>query len=569
MNQVEITRICTILVIIGFILTISIIVSPEVASASDGKGSWTTNIPMPTARAGHGVVSCDGKIYAIGGYKTGSKFLDTVEIYNPNSDSWDFGTPMPIELTDFGITTYGDKIYVMGGYGGKPVSPNTHLLVYDTSTDSWEYKTGMPTPRTCLSAVQSNGKIYAIGGGGGNMDELEIYDILQDSWTTGPPMPTPRRGFSCALVDNKIFAICGDGPGDGCAGVNTVEAFDIDTNTWDTDLTDFPNLNPYANSYAGCGVANGMVYVMGGHDAYYDDQYNTVFQYNPGTNKWSEMTKLPTKRAGFCVTEFNGKLYAIGGKQLNWNCFSSYEIGGNRDIYLTTNEVFTPPSTKDNEKPTVIITSPSNNAELSGTVNIIGTASDSDGTIQNVQIRVDSGSWLTVSGTESWTYGWDTTAVSNGEHTIYARSHDGEDYSDVFSIAITVNNPTSGNNRPTVTITFPGEGDKINGTVTIIGAASDSDGTVQKVEIKIDAGLWIPATGTTSWSYSWSTTNLEDGGHVVNARSYDGVDYSQTEMIIVSVQNDQETGDGTPGFGLIIGLSTIALVFLWKRYKAK
>jgi len=95
-----------------------------------------------------------------------------------------------------------------------------------------------------------------------------------------------------------------------------------------------------------------------------------------------------------------------------------------------------------NVKPTVSITSPSNGAIVSGTVTIAGTADDSDGTIQMVQLKLNSGTWTAVSGTTSWSYSWDTTTSSDGSHTAYARSYDGEDYSDLSSIEITVNNPT-------------------------------------------------------------------------------------------------------------------------------
>ena len=40
--------------------------------------------------------------------------------------------------------------------------------------------------------------------------------------------------------------------------------------------------------------------------------------------------------------------------------------------------------------------------------------------------------------------------------------------------------------------------------VTISGTATDAGGTVAGVEVSTDGGTtWHPATGTTSWSYSW------------------------------------------------------------------
>jgi len=91
-----------------------------------------------------------------------------------------------------------------------------------------------------------------------------------------------------------------------------------------------------------------------------------------------------------------------------------------------------------NVPPTVAINSPRNGEKVSGTVTVQGTASDPDGVVQKVELKINSGDWVTASGTTSWTYFWDTTTVSEGNHTIYARSYDGEDYSTIVSVTVTV-----------------------------------------------------------------------------------------------------------------------------------
>jgi len=60
---------------------------------------------------------------------------------------------------------------------------------------------------------------------------------------------------------------------------------------------------------------------------------------------------------------------------------------------------------------------------------------------------------------------------------------------------------------PSSTITSPGSGATMtSGTpVTITGTAADSGGVVAGVEVSTDSGAtWHPASGTTSWSYSWT-----------------------------------------------------------------
>jgi parallel beta-helix repeat protein len=93
-----------------------------------------------------------------------------------------------------------------------------------------------------------------------------------------------------------------------------------------------------------------------------------------------------------------------------------------------------------NQSPTCTIESPDPGSTIVNTTMIQGSASDPDGSVVNVQGRIDGGSWIQAEGLSSWSIIWDSTTVSNGEHTIYARSFDGTQYSTVASVTITVEN---------------------------------------------------------------------------------------------------------------------------------
>lgn len=94
---------------------------------------------------------------------------------------------------------------------------------------------------------------------------------------------------------------------------------------------------------------------------------------------------------------------------------------------------------------------------------------------------------------------------------------------------------------PTCTITDPSEGGEVpmDGIYTIHGTASDSDGSVSYVEVKINREWWQLATGTNSWSFSWDVADAHNyyglGPCKVWARSYDGTDYSNWECINVNI----------------------------------
>ncbi|UCG68713.1 MAG: hypothetical protein JSV09_13050 [Thermoplasmata archaeon] len=153
-----------------------------------------------------------------------------------------------------------------------------------------------------------------------------------------------------------------------------------------------------------------------------------------------------------------------------------------------------------------------------------------------MQVKIDSGGWITASGTTSWSYSWDTTQVKNGEHAIYARAEDdARENSEKDSIVLFVEN--KGNTRPQVDILFPTTG-TISNTVVIRGTSSDSDGdgTITYVQVKIQ-GDWEEAQGTTSWSFTWDTTVLDDGEYTIYARAFDGIEYSLEKSLVVWVDN--------------------------------
>jgi len=59
-------------------------------------------------------------------------------------------------------------------------------------------------------------------------------------------------------------------------------------------------------------------------------------------------------------------------------------------------------------------------------------------------LRIDQGSWFKINGTTSWSYSWNTNTVADGLHTLYVRSYDGEDYSEIQYVTIDISNPTGG-----------------------------------------------------------------------------------------------------------------------------
>jgi hypothetical protein len=94
-------------------------------------------------------------------------------------------------------------------------------------------------------------------------------------------------------------------------------------------------------------------------------------------------------------------------------------------------------------KPIVNILSPGGSSLVRSAINVEGTASHQNASVQivNVSVSIDNGPWQSAAGTTAWKWKWDTTKFSNGPHTIRARAFDGQFYSTEATVNVTVNNP--------------------------------------------------------------------------------------------------------------------------------
>jgi len=104
----------------------------------------------------------------------------------------------------------------------------------------------------------------------------------------------------------------------------------------------------------------------------------------------------------------------------------------------TIDVVLVPDSVDMNEPPRVYITSPLNGTTFSGILMIQGTASDEDGSITQVEISLQGGSWIRVQGTDNWYYEWESGSFDDGEYVLSIRSFDGEDYSGETKLTVSL-----------------------------------------------------------------------------------------------------------------------------------
>ena len=223
------------------------------------------------------------------------------------------------------------------------------------------------------------------------------------------------------------------------------------------------------------------------------------------------------------------------------------------------------PQIIDNIPPYVSIEFPLIQSILNGTVMIMGTAMDIDGSIQAVEMKIDDGYWIVANGTSSWNFNWNTSMTSNGVHMISARSYDGSDYSPMISLNYSIDN-THINLPPSVVIISPLNNvviiENVN-TIHVKGNSLDDD-EVLHVEFKIDNGRWYNANGTDNWNFNVSIINITEGNHTISVRSYDGSQYSSVVSISITISPDIDTSKepDDDGFNKFHVISIMIIIFL-------
>jgi uncharacterized protein (DUF2141 family) len=182
-----------------------------------------------------------------------------------------------------------------------------------------------------------------------------------------------------------------------------------------------------------------------------------------------------------------------------------------------------------NQVPTVSLTSPSNGATFTApaTISLAANANDADGSIAKVDFYQGS----TLIGTDTTSpYSFTWSNVAAGTYSLTARATDNAGgVGTSATVSVTVNSST--NAPPSVSITSPTPGASFTApaNITIQASASDTDGTISKVDFY--QGSTLLGTDTTSpYSFTWS--NVPAGSYSLTARATDNGNSVQTSSAV-------------------------------------
>jgi len=300
------------------------------------QGAWKQGTPIPQGANEVIGAKVGANMLVYGGQDMANKAMGIFWKFDPATSQWTQLLSNPVPVHHGAAASIGNKFYVFGGFrlpdnGKVGWYPENKAWVFDTDKGAWSALPPMPTARGALAAVAVGTKIYVSGGAkipagmelpdgltpGGPVEllgTLEMFDTQTNKWTQLKPMSLPRNHHSVVYADGKIYAV--GGRVGSCysngwsSNVSMNEAYDIATSTWTTRQP-----MPTARSGTGADALDGKVHVLGGEG--WVEEFGGVFRahevYDPKTNSWTKVARMPTPRHGFAVATIGKKLYAVSG----------------------------------------------------------------------------------------------------------------------------------------------------------------------------------------------------------------------------------------------------------------
>jgi hypothetical protein len=447
-------------------------------------------------------VAPDGRAFYSGPDQT-MRSLDTT-----GTGSWQSFTQRDSLNRSYGSHAFYDigKILVAGGG-----SSTTDARVIDLNSATPQVSATAPMAsgrRQHNLTVLADGSVLATGGNssGASLVDLnsgvypaEQWNPASGQWTTLAAMHVTRQYHSTALLlpDGRVLSsgggICGTCDSVGYLAKNA-EVF----------------TPPYLFKHDGSGELAPRPVL---DTAPAEVTYGTSF--DVGTADAASIRKLALIRLGAVTHSVNMEqryvplTFAAGSASLTATGPANANVAPPGVYMLVAVDANGVPSVakmvtvKGNVAPSAALTQPANGATFTApaTVSLAATASDSDGTVSKVEFFNGSAK-LGEDTTAPYAYDW--TGVGPGSYTLTARATDNLGAT-TTSAARTITVTTS-NLLPSASITFPTDGATFpwHSTITINATASDSDGSVQKVEFFRDNGATKLGEDTSApYSYRW------------------------------------------------------------------
>ncbi|XP_044040844.1 kelch-like protein 33 [Siniperca chuatsi] len=175
--------------------------------------SWKRLADMQEFRSNFSVVVHEERLYAIGGDKEINTNVDSVEMYNPDTDTWSFVQPLDQALSGHAVTVIDGGIFISGGFNCKYVCLVSMFLYHPERGTTYLADMTHDRAQHCMEPLR--GHLYVAGGVCNlrkfytDQQACEVYDPVADSWTAFASLPVPHVGAASAVLEGKIYVLGG------------------------------------------------------------------------------------------------------------------------------------------------------------------------------------------------------------------------------------------------------------------------------------------------------------------------------------------------------------------------
>lgn len=214
------------------------------------------------------------------------------------------GNQVPAGLDFYAAVTLHDRIYVLD-YTGR-------LYHFDHNSGAWSERVALPTFRTESGLTVAEGRLYVLGGqlGEGVGSALvEAYDPNTNAWLSRAPLLQAVSKPGVATVDDAIYVIGGDAP---TGPSKLVQRYEIGSDRW-TLVTEMPT----RRCALALAVIHGKILAIGGIGGGWGNWWhivNSVEEYDPVTDSWIAKPFLPEARDQLTAVSWRDRVFVIGGR---------------------------------------------------------------------------------------------------------------------------------------------------------------------------------------------------------------------------------------------------------------
>ena len=195
--------------------------------------NWQKLSSMFEPRCAMGATVYNDALIVAGGYTYNDSILASSEIYLKQIDEWKIISPLNHARFSNELVSCDDRVFCLGGYDGENVLSSVEHLVNLKS--QWEFVESMLTPRKWFAAVNYKEMIYAIGGlsdigKNTTLKSVEKYNPDENEWTYVCDMNIERRSHSACVLQNKVYVV--GGLDSERRIIKQIECYDFALNKW-------------------------------------------------------------------------------------------------------------------------------------------------------------------------------------------------------------------------------------------------------------------------------------------------------------------------------------------------